>query len=363
MKENPITTVFLCRMGFEQDLAEEITHKTGLGGGASPDLEIWEGMVTTHGPPRKLRGAAPIFARQKCEGAIWLDWHESQSTGVKGGAGDVEQMARRVIKQWLAAPPHGGAWALHCYAPDPIHPLAPLAAALERAVKRGLPAGAGSAAGEAPTPPWVLQLVWGVKPQGESSSGSTGFWGGWSRAEDLLSPRPGGIHRMRQDPLAPSRSYLKMEEALEMMGESPKAGQRVADLGAAPGGWSWSFLKRGCRVLAVDKGPMKLPGQEEAAGELTHLRADGMTFTPPASWLPLDWLVSDMLVPPGKTLGLLRTWLGQRLAARFVVNIKLPQHHPYAALKPIEDFMDQLPGCRFTLRQLYHDRREVTLMG
>ncbi|MDH4225357.1 MAG: hypothetical protein OEW12_06900, partial [Deltaproteobacteria bacterium] len=93
------------------------------------------------------------------------------------------------------------------------------------------------------------------------------------------------------------------------------------------------------------------------------LRADGMTFTPPASWLPLDWLVSDMLVPPGKTLGLLRSWLGQRLTARFVVNIKLPQHHPYTALKPIEDFVGQLPGCRFTLRQLYHDRREVTLMG
>ena len=47
----------------------------------------------------------------------------------------------------------------------------------------------------------------------------------------------------------------------------------------------------------------------------------------------------------------------------FVFNIKLPQQHPYPVLKPIEDYLRRQSAIRFCIRQLYHDRREVTVFG
>ena len=116
-------------------------------------------------------------------------------------------------------------------------------------------------------------------------------------------------------------------------------------------------------LVAVDNGPMKLKGVEALGGELTHLRANGLTFRPPPGWTPVDWLVSDMLVPPGPCVGLLRRWLQGGWARRFIVNIKLPQRLPLAALGPVEALLTEQRGLRYHLRQLYHDRREVTAMG
>ena len=190
-----------------------------------------------------------------------------------------------------------------------------------------------------------------------------GLWGAVMPSHRLSDARPGGVHRMRFDAKAPSRSYLKIEEVFERMGEAPAPGQRVVDLGAVPGGWSYAFLKRGCRVLAVDNGPLKLQDLGTAGGSLTHLRENGIAFTPPPAWRPLDWMVSDMLIPPGQTLGMFRKWMEHGWMRRFVFNVKLPQQQPYPVLKPIEAYLHNQSGIKFHIRQLYHDRREVTVFG
>jgi 23S rRNA (cytidine2498-2'-O)-methyltransferase len=66
-----------------------------------------------------------------------------------------------------------------------------------------------------------------------------------------------GPRRMADDALAPSRSYSKVEEAYLVLGREPQESETVCDLGAAPGGWSYSAAKRGARVIAVDNGPLK----------------------------------------------------------------------------------------------------------
>ena len=58
-----------------------------------------------------------------------------------------------------------------------------------------------------------------------------------------------GQRRMADDDLAPSRSYLKVEEAYVVLGREPAEGETVCDLGAAPGGWSYSAAKRGARAM------------------------------------------------------------------------------------------------------------------
>jgi 23S rRNA C2498 (ribose-2'-O)-methylase RlmM len=189
-----------------------------------------------------------------------------------------------------------------------------------------------------------------------------GVWSGASETKYMSDTRPGGVHRMAFDSLAPSRSYLKIEEAFERMNCRPAKGQTVVDLGAAPGGWTYAFLKRKCSVTAVDNGPLKLAGFESP--DLTHVRSDGITFTPPQSTLlPVDWLVSDMLTDPGTNMGMLRKWLDNRWMRNCIINIKLPQAHPWKAIKSFKDFLEKWQWMHFSIRQLYHDRREVTIMG
>lgn len=171
-----------------------------------------------------------------------------------------------------------------------------------------------------------------------------------------------GQRRMRDDPRAPSRSYLKVEEAYGILGREPASGETVADLGAAPGGWSYSALRHGARVVAVDNGPLK----GGAAGHplVTHLREDAFTFRP-APGKAFDWLFCDMIENPYKVLELLTLWLKNRWCRRFIVNLKVGHADPVFLVRNVRDRSAGVARLcsRLTVRQLHHDREEVTLVG
>lgn len=190
-----------------------------------------------------------------------------------------------------------------------------------------------------------------------------GLWHSTAPIAALSSRHPAGVTRMKDDPQAPSRSYLKIEEAFYRMNEWPQAGQRVIDLGAAPGGWTLAFAKRGCDVIAIDNGPLRLPEPGVDWGRVTHLRQDGLVYSPPNDSPPVDWLVADMLVTPGKVTGLLQRWLKRPAMKRFVVNMKLPEGPPMSAIRPLQRLMNEQGAFRATIRHLYHDREEITVMG
>ncbi len=298
-----------------------------------------------------------IFERQRLPHARWHPGDDWAALAAPLAAEAVPSLAR------------GRPWALHAFAPDPDSEDSRTreAQALERHVlqevqrkhaeawSRYLPPDTHLPGPEARV--WQLCRVTG------------GVWSSVAARAALSSAWPGGVHRMPPDPLAPSRSYLKIEEALDVLGQDlgvapPRAGQTAVDLGAAPGGWTWAFVKRGCRVFAVDNGPLKLRGAGDLGGEAIHLREDGVGFRPQDhARTPVDWLLSDMLIAPGVALGLLRRWIAGGWARRLVVNVKLPQTDPLVALRPVQDYLRGVPGLRFRLRQLYHDRREVTLLG
>jgi 23S rRNA C2498 (ribose-2'-O)-methylase RlmM len=108
---------------------------------------------------------------------------------------------------------------------------------------------------------------------------------------------------------------------------------------------------------------MRLENTGGQGGTLKHEEEDGLVYEPPRELRPLDWLVSDMLMPPGRNLGMMRKWMDGRWMRRFVINIKLPQERPYEVLQPVEEYLASVPRIRFRIRQLYHDRREVTVFG
>ncbi|HEX2100098.1 MAG TPA: SAM-dependent methyltransferase [Candidatus Synoicihabitans sp.] len=173
----------------------------------------------------------------------------------------------------------------------------------------------------------------------------------------------GGQRRMADDPLAPSRSYLKVEEAFHLLGREPVAGEVVVDLGAAPGGWSYSAAKRGARVFAVDNGPLK--GGALGHPLIAHRREDAFGFRPPDG-APVDWLFCDLVEDPHHVArNLVAPWLAQRWCRQFVVILKFGRTKPLALLREVTSPDSAFVRATTTLhvRHLYHDREEFTLVG
>jgi 23S rRNA (cytidine2498-2'-O)-methyltransferase len=172
-----------------------------------------------------------------------------------------------------------------------------------------------------------------------------------------------GQRRMADDDLAPSRSYLKVEEAYIVLGREPAGGETVCDLGAAPGGWSYSAAKRGARVLAVDNGPLK--GGALNHPLIEHRLEDAFKFTV-ARGECLDWLFCDLVEEPHHVLQHLVTpWLAQGWCRRCVINLKFGRVDAVALLQELRGadspFVRYAPG--FRVRHLYHDREEFTVVG
>jgi len=172
-----------------------------------------------------------------------------------------------------------------------------------------------------------------------------------------------GQRRMADDPLAPSRSYLKVEEAYLVLGREPAAGETVCDLGAAPGGWSYSAAKRGARVLAIDNGPLK-GGALDHPG-IEHRREDAFKFSPTAG-VAFDWLLCDLVEEPHHVMrSIVDRWLAGGWCARFIVNLKFGRVDPIALLRELS--AGDSPFARHArlarVRHLYHDREEFTIVG
>ncbi|HEY2395650.1 MAG TPA: 23S rRNA (cytidine(2498)-2'-O)-methyltransferase RlmM [Rudaea sp.] len=181
------------------------------------------------------------------------------------------------------------------------------------------------------------------------------------------APWPQGIPRLKFPRAAPSRSTLKLEEAfLVLLGEAERErwlrpGMSAVDLGAAPGGWTWQFVRRSLRVTAIDNGPMDRALME--SGLVAHLREDGFRFRPKKA---ADWMVCDMVEQPRRIAELVARWLAEGRCRRSIFNLKLPMKKRYDETLRCLDIVRRATGSRpFDLRarQLYHDREEITVFA
>jgi 23S rRNA (cytidine2498-2'-O)-methyltransferase len=210
----------------------------------------------------------------------------------------------------------------------------------------------------------VQRLAQADLPRGVGPAAGWAVWfADFGRAFASRAVFVNGPRRMADDERAPSRSYLKVEEAYAIFGREPAAGETVADLGAAPGGWSFSAAKRGARVVAVDNGPLKGGAADNPL--IDHRREDAFSFRP-APGERFDWLLCDLVEDPNHVLeNVVRPWLENRWCARFVINLKFGRVDPLAFLRQMRTpggvLARHAPGAR--VRHLYHDREEFTVVG
>ena len=180
------------------------------------------------------------------------------------------------------------------------------------------------------------------------------------------APWPLGVPRLRQSSDAPSRSAMKLEEALLVLlgsderEELIQPGMTAVDLGAAPGGWSWVLARQHMRVAAIDNGP--LAESALATGVIEHIRADGFRWQPPK---PVDWLVCDMVESPRRVAARIAEWFTNRWCRHAIFNLKLPMKKRWEETNVCLDLLAGQSGRPMELRarQLYHDREEITVFA
>jgi 23S rRNA (cytidine2498-2'-O)-methyltransferase len=167
---------------------------------------------------------------------------------------------------------------------------------------------------------------------------------------------PGGRRRIGAPAGAPSRAAAKLLEAFDWLGRAPEPGETCIDLGAAPGGWTFVLLGRRARVIAVD--PAKMAPSLAQHRNLRHVQASAFQWRPDVQ---ADWLFCDMAWRPLEVAALLAK-LGRQSAGRFLVaNIKLPMKKKVEFIRRVREILATGGWRDVRVRQLYHDREEVTL--
>lgn len=186
---------------------------------------------------------------------------------------------------------------------------------------------------------------------------------------DNRSPFFMGIPRLKFPTDAPSRSTLKLEEAILTFVPQAEEKKRFTeemtgvDLGACPGGWTYQLVKRGLFVYAVDHGKMATSLHD--TGRIEHCAEDGFKFQPPKR-KQIDWLVCDMVEQPIRISKLMAKWLINGWCREAIFNLKLPMKKRYQEVQLCLNYLEEeltKQGFWFKIqvKHLYHDREEVTV--
>ncbi len=176
-----------------------------------------------------------------------------------------------------------------------------------------------------------------------------------------------GIPRLKMPHAAPSRSTLKLDEAIKWFltpqqeSELFHLGKTAVDLGSAPGGWTWQLVQRQCLVTAIDNGPMQVELMK--TGMVEHLKTDAFTYEPDKK---VDWLVCDMAERPLHVSRLIARWFTSQQCDNAIFNLKLPMKKRLASVQECLTLLHQQLSkanvqYRIMAKHLYHDREEITV--
>ncbi|MCL4688672.1 MAG: 23S rRNA (cytidine(2498)-2'-O)-methyltransferase RlmM [Burkholderiales bacterium] len=346
---DPASLLAYCRAGFERECAQELTELAASAGVAG-------------------------FVKARPDGAYAI-FHPHDATAAARFAASVDANAlvfpRQVVRcgDALADLPVG----------DRAAPIAAAAAALGRSFREVFIETPDTNDGKA-----LASLLRPLAPHLRRALASAGVAVDDARAPERLhvfflggaachvglsrvarsSPWPMGIPRLRMPAGAPSRSTLKLAEALLFfLGEEGtrkrlRPGMTAVDLGSSPGGWTWQLVRHGLMVTAVDNGPMDAALLE--TGQVRHRREDGFRFRPAE---PVDWLVCDMVESPARVAALAARWVAGGWCREAIFNLKLPMKKRREEVERARGIVaEAFAGRPFRLavRHLYHDREEVT---
>ncbi len=129
----------------------------------------------------------------------------------------------------------------------------------------------------------------------------------WLGAHRQLPPHtafPGGVIPVTLPEGAPSRAYLKLEEAIRCFDLPLRSGDHAIEVGASPGGAVFALLERGLKVVGIDPAAMD-PGVVKKGGDsFMHLPFSAYDIQPEDLPEKMEWLLLDMNADPRISLKL-----------------------------------------------------------
>lgn len=183
---------------------------------------------------------------------------------------------------------------------------------------------------------------------------------GWHVHDDTRSAAPGGGKRLPLPEEAPSRAWVKLEEALVWSGLPLREDDVVVEIGAAPGGAAAALLRRGAHVIGID--PARIDARVMAHERFVHLGILAERVRTRDLPEHCDWLLLDANVAPHRAM----VALGQLISLRrgslrgLLLTFKLNDDGVVAELPQLFDRVKELAGTdRLRASQLPSAHSEV----
>jgi 23S rRNA C2498 (ribose-2'-O)-methylase RlmM len=182
-----------------------------------------------------------------------------------------------------------------------------------------------------------------------------------------VSPDPCGDPRLVVPAQAPSRAWLKLEEAARVFPLPLREDDVVVEVGCAPGGMTRALLDRGTHVIGIDKNAMDPrilaePRFRHVRSSARHVRADLIPAIAPAA---VRFLVVDVNLPPRSALAAIN---GVASALRGSLNgalltLKLGDYDLVQELPQWRGRIERMLAMRTWAAQLPSNRQELTVFA
>jgi hypothetical protein len=206
--------------------------------------------------------------------------------------------------------------------------------------------------------------------------GPEDYWTGLHWHGRLLSPDPGGASGVEMPEDAPSRAWLKLEEAVRFFDLRFRAEDVVVELGCAPGGVILALLRRGVSVIGVDPARLAPVVMASAVAEMPGAGVGGTVpwvvhCRKPAALVSkrdlggrATWFMSDMNQSPAVAITECRRCIGMCPSIRSaVITLKLTDFAEASAQGEWLAAMRAMGFRTVRLQQMAVHHRELALVG
>ncbi len=159
----------------------------------------------------------------------------------------------------------------------------------------------------------------------------------------------------------PSRAYYKIAEAYEAFDLPMDYEEKVLELGSAPGGASLFLLDQELKVIGVD--PAEMDKSILAKRNFKHIRKPFETLNAENFQEDIDWIVSDVNLPPTVVVKEVERFLTFLEPRGLVLTLKLNQDRYLRMLKPIVESFRKKGFTQVELKYLPSHRQEIALIA
>lgn len=175
---------------------------------------------------------------------------------------------------------------------------------------------------------------------------------------------PGGRPAIKLPPEAPSRAYLKCNEAIEWSGYPLRRDQLALEIGSAPGGATYALLERGLYVVGIDPGEMhpSLLQKWPDRFKYIHRLAEEVDLSRLSD---VDWLFMDMNIPPDRAIYLAEPYIEhfRDTLKGIIFTLKLNDWAYVSYLDELEQQIARMGFRNIRMRQLAFNKQELCLVA